>query len=262
MEIIDVHNHIWPQKVVDKAKDYLEGFYKRKLVTLPTVDNLLRVMDGAGISKSIVSSVASYPYQVVSINSWLFSIRQERFIPFASIHPFFDGFKEELKRIKDNALGVKLQPDFQEFYVDDEKVFPLYEELQKLNLTVLLHCGAEVSSSDEVRSDPGRILKVMEKFPELKIIGAHMGGFLIWKEALEKLAGKNIYFDTSDSISAMKKELLEQFFAKHGFDKIVYGSDFPIQDPKEDITFIKSLDISEENKQKILSSNIKKLLSF
>jgi predicted TIM-barrel fold metal-dependent hydrolase len=262
MEIIDAHNHIWPERVVCKAKDYLESFTKHKLATLPTADNLLKVMDESGISKSVVSSVASYPRQVVSINNWLFSIKQERFIPFASIHPFFDGFKEELKRVQDNAFGVKLQPEFQNFYFDDEKAFPLYEELQKLNLAVLLHCGSEISSSGKVHSAPERILKVIEKFPELKIIGAHMGGFLMWEEVLEKLAGKNIYFDTSDSIRIMKKELLEQFFAKHGFDKIVYGSDFPIQDPKEEIAFIKALNISEENKQKLLSLNIKKLLSI
>ncbi|MDR2818166.1 MAG: amidohydrolase family protein [Endomicrobium sp.] len=262
MEIVDAHNHIWTEKVASKARDYLENFTKRKLVTLPTADNLLKVMDEAGISKSIVSSVASYPRQVVSINNWLFSIKQKRLIPFASIHPFLDGFKDELKRIQDNAFGIKLQPEFQNFYVDDERAFPLYEEIQKLNLTILLHCGAEISSQGEIRSAPERVLKVIEKFPELKIIGAHMGGFLMWKEVLEKLAGKNIYLDTSDSIRIMKKELLEQFFEKHGFDKIIYGSDFPIQDPKEEIEFIKTLNISEENKQKILSCNIKNLINL
>jgi predicted TIM-barrel fold metal-dependent hydrolase len=265
MEIIDAHNHIWPEKIVYKAKECLEGCkFVKKLVTLPTVYNLLKVMDESGISKSIVSSVASYPHQVVSINDWLFSIKQNRLITFASIHPFFDTFKEELKRIKDNAFGIKLQPEFQNFYVDDEKTFPLYEELQKLSLPILLHCGAEISASGEIcsYSCPEKILRVIEKFPELKIIGAHMGGFLMWEESLEKLAGKNIYFDTSDSIRVMKRELLEQFFVKHGFDKIIYGSDFPIQDPKEEITFIKNLNISEENKQKILSLNIKELLSI
>jgi hypothetical protein len=33
----------------------------------------------------------------------------------------------------------------------------------------------------------------------------------MWEEVLEKLAGKNIYLDTSDSIKIMKKELLEQY---------------------------------------------------
>jgi predicted TIM-barrel fold metal-dependent hydrolase len=262
MEIIDVHNHIWPEKVVSKAKDYLESFTKHKLITLPTADNLLKVMDEASISKSIISSIASYPHQVVPINNWLFSIKQKRLIPFASMHPFFDGFREELKRIQDNAYGIKLHPEFQNFYVDDERAFPLYEELQKLKLTILLHCGAEISSQKEIRSTPEKVLKVMEKFPELKIIVAHMGGFLMWEEVLEKLAGKNIYLDTSDSIKIMKKELLEQFFEKHSFDKIIYGSDFPIQDPKEEIEFIKTLNISEENKQKILSWNIKHLLNL
>jgi predicted TIM-barrel fold metal-dependent hydrolase len=265
MEIIDAHNHIWPEKIVCKAKECLEGCrFVKKLVTLPTVDNLLNVMDESEISKSIVSSVASYSRQVVSINNWLFSINQKRLVIFASIHPFFDAFKEELKRIKDNAFGVKLQPEFQNFYVDDEKTFPLYEELQKLSLPILLHCGAEINTSGEIYSysSPERILRVIKKFPKLKIIGAHMGGFLMWEESLGELAGKDVYFDTSDSIRLMKKELLEQFFVKHGFDKIIYGSDFPIQDPKEEIAFIKTLNISEENKQKILSLNIKKLLSM
>jgi hypothetical protein len=89
MEIVDVHNHIWTEKVASKARrGYLESFTKRKLIALLATDNLLKVMDEAGISKSFVPSVASYPRQVVSINNWLFSIKQKRLIPFASIHPF------------------------------------------------------------------------------------------------------------------------------------------------------------------------------
>ncbi|MDR1943121.1 MAG: hypothetical protein LBQ04_03310 [Endomicrobium sp.] len=48
----------------------------------------------------------------------------------------------------------------------------------------MLHCGAEISSQGEVRAIPERVLKVMEKFPELKIISAHMGAFLMWEEVL------------------------------------------------------------------------------
>jgi predicted TIM-barrel fold metal-dependent hydrolase len=266
MEIIDSHCHIWPEKVAQKAKDFLEQAFNHKMVSLPVADNLLRHMDRAGISKSITSSVASRPDQVISINNWLFSMKHERFIPFASMHPFYyesagkNGLAQELKRIKDNAFGIKLQPEFQNFYIDDEKAFPVYEMLEELNLPVIFHCGVELSSPGEVKSSPDRMIKVLEKFPEMKVIGAHMGGFMMWGEALEKLAGKNIYFDTSDSIRAMKPELLNMFFEKHGFDKIFFGSDFPMQTPKEEVDFIKNLPISEENKQKILSLNISKLL--
>ncbi|MCL2484732.1 MAG: amidohydrolase family protein [Endomicrobia bacterium] len=261
MEIIDSHTHVYPDKVAEKAKEHLQKAFSRTMIDLPIVSNLFKHMDKAGISKSVVASVASRPDQVVPINNWLFSLKDTRIIPFAAMHPYFDGYKEELKRIKDNACGIKLQSEFQLFFVDDEKAFPMYEELQKLQIPVLFHCGVELSSPGEVRSSPDRILNVMKKFPELKIIGAHMGGFLMWDEVLEKLAGKNIYFDTSDSLK-MKKELLTRLFEKHGFDKIFYGSDFPLEYPKNDVNSIKSLDISQENKQKILSGNIKSFLTL
>ncbi|MDR1941472.1 MAG: amidohydrolase family protein [Endomicrobium sp.] len=262
MEIIDSHTHIYPQKIAQKAKEELQRAFSKTMIDLPVKDNLFKYMDEAGISRSVIACVASRPQQVVSINDWLFSIKDYRIIPFASMHPYFADYKEELKRIKDNARGIKIQSEFQLFYVDDEQAFPMYEELQKLQIPVLFHCGIELSSPGEVRSSPDRILKVITKFPELKVIGAHMGGYLLWEESLEKLAGKNIYFDTSDSISRMKTELMEKFFEKHGYDKIFYGSDFPLEVPKKETDFIKNLNISEENKEKIFSLNIKKLLDL
>lgn len=262
MEIIDTHTHIYPDKVVEKAKDHLQKSFNKTMIDIPTLDNLLKHMDKAGISKSIVASVASRPDQVISINNWLFSINDKRIIPFASMHPDFKDYKEEFKRIKDKAFGVKIQSEFQKFFIDEEKAFPIYEEMQKLEIPVLFHCGIELSSPGEIRSSPDRVLNIMKKFPELKIIGAHMGGYLMWEDVLEKLAGKSIYFDTSDSIRAMGKELLEEYFQKHGFDKILYASDFPLEKPEEEVEFIKKLEISDENKEKIFSKNIKNLLNI
>lgn len=262
MEIIDAHTHIYPEKIAERAKDFLRESFKREMIDIPILENLFKYMDNAGISKSVLASVASRPDQVISINNWLFSIKDERIIPFASMHPFFDNYKEELKRIKDNAKGVKIQSEFQMFNIDDEKAFPMYEELEKLEIPVLFHCGVELTSPGIVRSSPDKMLKVLEKFPSMKVIGAHMGGFLMWEEVLDKLVGKNIYFDTSDSIRFMKKETLKGYFEKHGFDKIFYASDFPLENPKDDVDFIKALDIFEENKEKIFSGNIKKLLGL
>lgn len=262
MEIIDSHCHIWPEKVADKAKLYLENLLDIKMISLPTADNLLKYMDETGISKSIISSVASREGQVLSINNWLFSLHEERFIIFASMHPFFSGFKEELKRVKDNAYGIKFQPEFQNFYFDDESIFYVYEEIEKLQIPLLIHCGVQLNSKIDPKSSPDRIVKILNKFPSLKIIGAHMGGFLMWEESLRFLAGKNIYFDTSDSVRRMRGDLLDKFFYKHGFEKIIFGSDFPLEDSKKDIEFISSLNISDEDKQKILSGNIKKILNI
>jgi predicted TIM-barrel fold metal-dependent hydrolase len=262
MEIFDAHTHIYPDKIALRAKDELQRAFSKVMIDLPVKDNLLKYMDEAGVFKSAVLAVASRPDQVVSINSWLFSIKDDRIIPFASMHPYFKNYKEEFKRIKDNAFGIKLQTEFQLFYADGEEAFHIYEELEKLSLPVLFHCGVELSSKGEVRSSPSRILNVLNKFPGLKVICAHMGGYLMWEDALSKLGGKNVYFDTSDSIREMSADLREKFFAKHGFDKILYGSDFPLEYPKTETDFIKNLNISEENKEKILGGNIKKLLNL
>jgi hypothetical protein len=262
MIIIDSHTHVWPDKIADKAKEYLEKSFSRPIPEVPTVSNLLKIMDENEISKSVIASVASRPDQVQSINNWLFSIRKDRFIPFASLHPFYDKWEDELNRIKDNAFGIKFQPEFQGFYVDDERIFPVYEKIQKLNIPVLFHCGVELSLPGIIHADPDKILKIITTFPELKFIGAHMGGFKIWNEVIEKLAGKNIYFDTSSALIYMEKKQRNSFISKHPVDKILFGTDFPFGTQKNDIDCLKSLDIEEKNKVKLFSENIIKLLNI
>ena len=92
MEIIDSHVHAYPDKIVLKAKENLEQAYSRKTVDVPSLDNLYRYMDNAGVSRSVLAAVATRPDQVTGINDWLFALKDKRIIPFAAMHPFFEGF--------------------------------------------------------------------------------------------------------------------------------------------------------------------------
>ena len=80
MDIIDFHTHLWPEKVAEKAKEYLENAFKIPMSAIPIEKNLLAEMDKNGVSKSIIASVASRPEQVEHINNWLFKLNSERFI--------------------------------------------------------------------------------------------------------------------------------------------------------------------------------------
>ena len=146
MDIIDFHTHLWPDKIAEKAKEYLEKSFKMPMTAVPVEKNVLKEMDENGITKSVIASVASRPDQVEHINNWLFRLNPERFIKFASLHPFYEKWSYELDRIKDNAQGIKIQPEFQMFYIDDERVFPMYEKIQKLQIPLLFHCGYELST--------------------------------------------------------------------------------------------------------------------
>lgn len=123
MDIIDFHIHLWLDKIAQKAKEYLEHFYRRQMTDIPTVNNALKIIDEEGITTSVIASVASRPEQVEHINNWLFNIKSDRFIKFASLHPFYEKWSYELDRIKDDAMGIKYQPKFQIFLLMIKKSF-------------------------------------------------------------------------------------------------------------------------------------------
>jgi len=265
MEVIDFHTHLWPDKIAEKAKEFLEASYRRPMAALPTVDNAIKFMDESGVSKSVIASVASRPEQVDHINNWLFSIKSDRFIKFASLHPFYEKWSYELDRIKDNAQGIKFQPEFQMFYIDNEKVFPVYEKIQKLQIPVLFHCGYELSLTGLIQAGPKQMLNVKKHFPEMKFVAAHMGGFRMW-DKLEKdnviIGDDYFYVDTSSSTTFMPKEQIYRFFEKHSKDKILFGTDFPVGNPKENIELIKSLNIEKDFFEKIMHVNAEHLLKI
>jgi uncharacterized protein len=260
--IIDIHTHAWPPTISSKAQSTLEGLFKVKFVGDPTPETLERYMEKNHVAISVISSVATKPQQVTVINNWLFGIRSSRCKVFCAMHPEFHDWKEELRRIRERGDGIKLQPEFQDFYVDEERMFPMYEEIDRLQLPLLFHTGEELSGTFAVRSAPHRLIKIKERLPGIVIIAAHFGGFRLTDEVEEYLLGKDIYMDTSFFFDYLPRERVIKLLLAHRPDRIIFGSDFPLIDPKKDIDFLQSLDIPLALKEKILFSNAQKLLKL
>ena len=109
-------------------------------------------------------------------------------------------------------------------------------------------------------SNPNRLVPVLNIFTGLTIIGAHLGGYSIWDEASEKLAGlDNLYVDCSSSFPFIDKQTAVDIIRKYGADKVLYGTDYPMWSPMEEIKNFMSLGLTDDEKQKILSENAKKL---
>jgi len=260
--VIDIHTHAWPEKVSQKARGNLESSFKVKLVGDPTLTTLLKFMDKNNIDISVICAVATKPEQVPSINDWLFSVRSKRIRVFCALHPDYPLWKEELKRIKEKGDGIKLQPEFQDFYIDEVRVHPIYARLEKLKIPILFHCGEELSGTQLVRSSPNRLIKVKEAFPNLKIIAGHFGGFRLWDEVKKYLLGKDIYLDTSFFFNYLPKEEVKSLLLSHRQDRLVFGSDFPLIDQKKDLDFLKKLELPPALKERILSLNAKEILGL
>lgn len=260
--IIDIHTHAWPQKVAQKARENLESLFKIKFIGEPTVNTLLSFMDKNYIETSVVCAVATKPEQVPAINDWLFSIRGERLKVFCALHPEYPLWRQELARIRQAGDGIKLQPEFQDFYVDEERVLPIYEEIARLGLPLLFHCGEELSGTMLVRSSPPRLLKVRERFPALTIIAAHFGGFKVQEEVKKYLLGKDIYFDTSFFFGYLPEEEVRSMILAHRPDRLLFGTDFPLIDQKKDIDYLRGLKLPAGLTERILYLNAKELLQL
>ena len=84
----------------------------------------------------------------------------------------------------------------------------------------------------------------------------------MWDEVEQYLAGENVYFDTSMASGRIDKDQMVRIIDKHGYDKILFGTDSPWGGQKEDINYIKSLGLSKEEEAAILGKNAKKLLNL
>lgn len=261
--VIDFHVHCFPDEVSKKAVSVLAQNCGVPNLLDGTVGDIKRSMKNAGVDRSVVLSIATKPSQTEKINNWSQEIQDGDIIAFGSIHPDFDNWRMELKRIKDLGLkGVKFHPDYQLFYVDDQKLFPLYELILELGLIMVFHAGIDIGLPPPYHCTPERLKKVIKTFPNAKIVAAHMGGYSYWNEVESLLVGEDIYFDTSYSLGIMGDEQTRRIIKNHGYKRILFGTDSPWKGQDDEIKRLKGLGLGEDAEKAILGENAKVLLGL
>lgn len=268
--IIDFHTHIFPPHIaksaLDKLENNMETVQGKKLVkrnTDGTVTGLLEEMKRSDVDISVIMPIATKPSQFQSITKYAKEVSLNKNIfSFGSIHP--DGnYKEELDILKkENFIGIKLHPEFQNFYIDDEVVYDIVNLAKQLNLYVLFHCGADYGYHPPFKCTPKRLKKLIEKTGGENIICAHFGGFLMWDEVLELIAGTPAYLDTSLTSGIIDIKLMRKIIDKHGSDRILFGSDSPWQSQKKAFDIINLLNLNKEDFNNISHKNAMKILGI
>lgn len=258
--IIDAHVHIFPDKIAEKAVETIGRYYGIPMSCSGTVDDLLVCGRKINVYKYVVHSTATKVEQVESINNYIAEVQKSNssLIGFGTLHPDLEDVDGETARIMSLGLkGIKLHPDFQGFNIDDENMMPVYRAIEG-KLPVLIHMGDEVKTS----SRPERLASVIKRFPNLKVIAAHLGGYQMWGESLEYLVGENIYLDTSSTLFILDKESAVDVIRKHGVDKVLFGTDYPMWSHEEELKRFYSLGLTKEEQRLILYENASKLLKI
>ena len=263
MEIIDAHAHIYPQKIAEKATVTIGKFYDIKMaMPAGTAEQLIEDGKRAGVNRYVVHSVATTAHQVRSINEFIKKEmdEHEEFIGFMTLHQ--DLTEEEIEKevdwcIKNGFKGVKLHPDFQKFYIDGEDAEKFYRVIGD-RLPILFHTGDDRYEY----SKPKRLATMAKKYPNVKFIAAHFGGYRCWKDVGFYVGLDNVYFDTCSSLTFISKETARDIIDLLGADKFFFGTDFPMWDAEKELERFNAIEMTNEERKMILSENIKKLLKI
>lgn len=257
MKIIDIHAHIYPDAIAQKAADVIGDFYGIPMSENGSVSALLTASEKAGISLSVVHSAAVSANRVARINDFLISAaaaHPDKFLGFGTMHPDFENISGELDRVMEGGLrGIKVHPDFQTFMLDDPKAIEMFRCIADHGLPVIVHTG----DHRHPYSQPERMARVLDAVPGLKAVCAHLGGWSVWKEAWQCLAGRdNVWIDTSSSLYALEPGEAVEIIRKYGAKQTFFGTDYPMWEPEEELNdrFMK-LPLTEEERELILHKN-------
>lgn len=264
MKIFDMHTHCFPDALAPKALPRLAEISQSPYYGNGTYDDLCEKMLAAGCTGAMILHIATKPSQMTSVNNFAAACQKGNFYCFGSVYPTAENAIEELHRIKLLGLkGIKFHPDYQEFFVNDPAVFPVYEAAAKLGLPAVFHAGRDPYSPDLVHCTPAMIAEIADHFPTLKIIAAHMGGMEMPDAVEEHLIGKeNVYFDTAFATRTLDAARCGNLIRRHGVEKVFFATDFPWSTVETELDLLSQCGFTEDEMQLICHKNMERVFGI
>lgn len=261
---IDFHTHCFPDKIAERAIGKL-SFASGGLInyTDGTKNGLISSMTSEGVDISVVLNIATNEHQMQSVNDFAGELNKEkRLIAFGSVYPWAPNALEELERIKSmGLLGVKLHPEYQGFYVDDEKMKPIYKKISELGLITVFHAGHDYGFLPPFHCMPKNMKNALKWF-DSPVVLAHWGGLACAEEVEKHLCGMDVYFDTSFGYAQMSRAAASGLIEKHGVEKMLFGTDSPWHTADLEKRLLNTLELSQNEIDMIYFKNAQKLLNI
>lgn len=269
--IIDFHTHIFPEKIASRALvNVLKNTPWLTASTDGTLDGLIQSTENSKIDLSVVLPVATRAGQFEHMLEFAKAVngRKSNVISFAGIHPDDEDVFKKLDLVKESGIkGIKLHPDFQATFVDDERYVKIVKYAIKIGLIVVFHAGIDFGLPDPVHCPADRAANLIKKVYGGKtdvipqIVLAHLAGIDKPEEVKKHLVGLPVYMDLSFILDKADKTVIAQICKLHGTDKILFGTDSPWSDQTTLLNAFMELDFTENQRQQILGENAKKLLN-
>lgn len=263
--IIDFHTHCFPDTLAPKALGNLSTRAGIEPTTDGTVSGSIACLDRSGIDFAVVCSIATNAHQLPKVNSFAIDINDfsTRLIALGTAHPDSEILEDELDRLMDHDIkGIKIHPEYGPYYIDDEPWLRVMRLAAERNLFVVTHAGFDFISPDRIAATPSRLAHVLDTIPSLRLIAAHLGGNRHWEQVKTHLCGRdNVWFDTALlAREGAEPSLVREVILAHRADRILFGSDMPWSDPRDEVTLIRSLALGADTEERIFHRNAEELL--
>ncbi|MFA4945437.1 MAG: amidohydrolase family protein [Lentisphaeria bacterium] len=262
MRLIDCHVHVFPDAVAATAVPALAARCGLRPAGDGTRAALERQLAQAGVMAALNCPIATKPEQTLAINNW--AARANRFPVFSlgTVHPDTPGLGGELRRVKQLGLpGIKLHPEYQGFALDDPRLEPVWESCATLKLPVLLHAGADLGFPPPWRTRPADFRRLRERWPRLRLVAAHFGGWRMWDEVERELLGSPVWLDLSFT-GELPAERLAAMVRRHGAERVLFASDTPWDDLGAAVARFQALPLTPAERERVAWRNAAELFQL
>lgn len=236
--VIDFHNHL--------------GRWTRHGM-VDDINRFLRIMDAAGIDMACVNCIFhSDARRGNDIVARFVDQRPDRFIPVAFVTPHYpEEALLELERCFDQigAKFLKIYPSYAQRSIDHEVWVPIFDWCNSRGLAIMSH--ADFSDGNQ----PQGYRRLSDRFPDVKWVAAHAAGGTDrhWGAVEATRSCPNVYLESATDDSYYRR--FERVVEVAGPDRVLFGSDMPLFDARQEVGKIATAEISTEDKQKILGLN-------
>ena len=244
--MIDFHGHVGSNDIMGMADD---------------PDVMLRAMDACGIDVSCLFNIY-YPSGTIGNDMTARFVAQhpDRFVGFAYVSPLApaEDMVAELERAIDTLklVAIKLYPPFVPWPMNEPVWDPIYEFANDRGLVIIHHTGAEYQAFPKFLAD------VAPRFPNAKFVSGHSGNTPECRAQAIAAAqiNPNVYLETCSTFRT--PGVIEQLVEEGGADRVLFGSDTPLMDPRPQLGKIITAQISDEAKALALGGNAARILGI
>lgn len=280
MEIIDFHTHIFPPWVQSNRESLSEDdpcfgtLYADPRAKLATADDLLRSMDDAEVSASVVLNIGWESHEMcVRTNDYLLeaaSRQPNRIIAFCMVQPRLGdiALRETERCAEAGARGIgELRPDLQGYsLLDVDMLTPLVQCVMTHRMVLLTHTSEPVGHSYPGKGavTPEQPYSFARTFPEATLVCAHWGGGLPFYSLMPEVrdALSNVYFDTAATQYLYGREVFAVVAQIVGGTRVLFGSDYPLIGQQRALDHARLSGLSEPEMDGLLGGNASRLLSL